>query len=176
MAIGSKRLAAPLVALSTCLMQSACGDDATQVRKPTNDTRAAMASDGKSGNWLELKSDISPAQWLVSRGESRIRSETDPLVQRVAADLASAHAIYRESHRMIANRTVQLQGMLKSIGIEQDAPSILADLLSVPGEIGQTEGFGAVTQHYFNLRSANNGREAALAELKGRYGPRKLAP
>ncbi|MFA5950876.1 MAG: hypothetical protein WC807_11410 [Hyphomicrobium sp.] len=157
--------------LLTAVLVSGCGDEGSQPA-PTSETRAAS---GKAHRveWLELKSALSPAQWLASRGEETARSPIDPDVMRIATDLADAHAIYRESERMIANRAVQLEGMLRSISIDQNAASIVADLARIPGEIGQTEGFGAVTQHYFILRSTKVGREEALAALKTRYGPRK---
>ena len=73
---------------------------------------------------------------------------------------------------MIANRAAQLSEMLKASGVEEDADDVLADLAAVAGEIGQTEGFGAVAQMYHNLRSSGVGRTEALAALKTRYGPR----
>ena len=74
---------------------------------------------------------------------------------------------------MIANRAAQLSEMLPSRGIVEGPIAILDDLTSIAGEIGQTEGFGAISQHYFNLRVADVRRGEALAMLKTRYGPRR---
>lgn len=95
-----------------------------------------------------------------------------PEVKRIAGQLVTAHGLYRESERMIANRSAQISEMLSAHGIRERPTDILNGLTGVAGEVGQTEGFGAVSQHYFNLRVANMERDAALATLKTRYGPR----
>lgn len=112
---------------------------------------------------------------MASRNEPKVRKESDPEVQRLDRMLTAANALYRESERMIANRAVQLEGMLAGIGIKETAAVILDDLTAVAGEVGQTEGFGAVSQHYYNLRASSNSRGEALAALKSRYG-RRNAP
>lgn len=71
---------------------------------------------------------------------------------------------------MIANRSVQLSDMLKQIGVTERASQILDDLTSIGAEVGQTEGFGAISQYYFNLRAASATRADALSTLKARYG------
>ena len=148
-----------------------CGDEQAP-RQPTSEAAPSSASE-KTGEWLDHKANISPAQWLASRGEASVRPETDERVKLIERDLSRAHAIFRESQRMIANRAVQLESMLRELGSTEDAASILADIMSIPGEVGQTEGFGAVTQHYYILRSNKTERVAALALLKERYGPRE---
>lgn len=122
--------------------------------------------------WLDLDSPVTPAQWLVSRGEEKPRSLSDPEVQRVTRELKDAHALYRESQRMIANRAAQVSDMLAGIGITEPATEVLASLAGIAGEAGQTEGFGGVAQHYFNLRAASLARAEALEALKVHYGPR----
>lgn len=146
----------------------------SEEQSPRGERRAAEQSGSGSHTvaWLEISSPISPAQWLVSRGEPRPRPVSDPEVRRVAAQLATAHTRYRESDRMIANRSMQLSDMLDRIGIREGATDILDDLTSIGGEVGQTEGFGAISQYYFNLRAASTSRAAALATLKTRYGPK----
>ncbi len=122
--------------------------------------------------WLEVSSSITPAQWLASRADDKPKPVDHPEVQRIAQQLATAHGIYRESERMIANRSAQLSEMLVPHGINESATDILGDLTRIAGEVGQTEGFGAISQYYFNLRVANIERGEALATLKTRYGPR----
>lgn len=144
-----------------------CGEDPA----PRGERREAASGTGPhTAAWLEVSSPISPAQWLVSRREAGPRPVSDPEVRRVHALLAVAHTRYRESDRMIANRAVQLSDMLDRIGIRESATDVLDDLASLGGEVGQTEGFGAISQYYFNLRAAAVGRADALATLKSRYG------
>lgn len=147
---------------------SACGDE-----QASRGERRAADPDGAGAHtvaWLETSNTISPAQWLMSRGERHARPITDPDVQNVTAQLAIAHKRYRESERMIANRSVQISDMLDGIGIREHASDILADLTSISAEVGQTEGYGSICQHYFNLRAASVSRADALATLKARYG------
>jgi hypothetical protein len=152
------------------LALSACGEEAPHEATPPPPSAEAVAP--QATKWLDLKNPLTPAQWLASRGEARARSTSDAKVVEVEANLATAHRVYRESERMIANRAVQLSDMLKASGIEEDADDVLADLAAVSGDIDQTEGFGAVAQMYHNLRSSGVGRTEALAALKARYGPR----
>jgi hypothetical protein len=123
--------------------------------------------------WLQPNSKYTAAQWLASRTSAEAKPLSDPEVKRLAVMLDNANKLYRESERMIANRAVQLEGMLKGIGVSEPASEILDDLTRIAGEVGQTEGFGAVSQHYYNLRSNDIGRGEALAALKSRYGKRQ---
>ena len=151
---------------------SACSDEPSDTRTNTAQP-AGGATAPHQVKWLDLGHQIAPAQWLVSRHEATVRPVDDPEVRRVAARLDAAHAVYRESERMIANRAVQLSDMLAPLGIEESAPALLDDLTGIANDVGMTEGFGAVTQHYFNLRSAKVTREKALADLKARYGGKR---
>lgn len=146
-----------------------CGDEVStdQARTPARGDAAYQVA------WLEVSSPLSPAQWLVSRRDDQLKPIGDADVQIVAQRLATANARYRESERMIANRAAQLSEMLASRGIVEGPIAILDDLTSIAGEIGQTEGFGAISQHYFNLRVADVERGEALDMLKTRYGPRR---
>jgi hypothetical protein len=150
---------------------AACSDDAA----PPSQSSGSSQQAAHKVKWLELSSAITPAQWLVSRSEDRLRDVNDPEVKRVTAQLEAANALYRESERMIANRAAQLSEMLATHGIEEASTTVLDDLTAIAGEAGQTEGFGAVTQHYFNLRASNVAREEALAALKSRYGRRSAS-
>ena len=145
-----------------------CGDEPA-----TTQTRTAGGSNAPHKvKWLEVSSPLSPAQWLVSKRDDRLKPANDADVRIVAERLSVANARYRESERMIANRAAQLSDMLAPLGIIESPISILDDLTSIAGEVGQTEGFGAISQHYFNLRVAQVERGEALAVLKARYGPR----
>lgn len=165
------RLAQSAVIALGCLTSLAiggCGDEA-----PQSGERRQVSGDDTGAHrakWLEVSSSISPAQWLTSRGEDKVRPVSDPEVLRVAAQLSEAHKRYRESERMIANRSVQVSEMLRQIGHDEGPIRILDDLAGIGGEVGQTEGYGAISQYYFNLRAASVPRAEALATLKARYG------
>lgn len=152
------------------LLLASCGDDEPKTKDAPNATSANAAHTEK---WLQPGSKLSPAQWMASRKLPEVKPPHDPEVMRIAANLDAANKLYRESERMIANRAVQLEDMLQDMGVTETAADILADLTRVAGEAGQTEGFGAVSQHYYNLRSHQTGRGEALAALTHRYGARR---
>jgi hypothetical protein len=149
---------------------SGCSEDPATVSEP--DAQKATQIAAHDISWLAVDNDLSPAQWLASRNEETLRPLSDPQVQSVKKLLDDAHRLYRESQRMIANRTVQIEVMLTASGQMDSAIQVLQDLAGVPGEVGQTEGFGAIGQHYVNLRSEGLDREQALEKLKTLYGKR----
>ncbi|MCC7252714.1 hypothetical protein [Hyphomicrobium sp.] len=164
----SRVLAALAIGGALSIGLAGCGDEA-----PVSGERHQAQSDEGAPHkvkWLEISSQITPAQWLVSRGEDKPRPVSDPEVQRIAELLTTAHRRYRESERMIANRSVQVEDMLKQIGLAEDAQDVLEGLTRIGGEVGQAEGFGSISQYYFNLRAASVSRADALATLKARYG------
>lgn len=149
---------------------SGCGNEGATGVESDADKPAQLAAHDTS--WLAVDTDLSPSQWLASRHEKALRPSSDPEVQRVKKLLDDAHRLYRESQRMIANRTAQLETMLAANGQSDRAVQILQDLSEVPGEVGQTEGYGAIGQHYVNLRSEGLSRPEALEKLKQLYGKR----
>jgi hypothetical protein len=151
-------------------LTSGCSEDPATVSNPESQKSTQVAAHDIS--WLTIDNDLSPAQWLASRNEQTLRPLSDPQVQSVKKLLDDAHRLYRESQRMIANRTVQIEVMLTAAGHKDSAIQVLQDLAGVPGEVGQTEGFGAIGQHYVNLRSEGLDREQALEKLKTLYGKR----
>lgn len=172
----SKALAS--IAAGLTLALTACSDEPPIENKaPVKPTSAtSSATSPLKRQWLEIHSSTRPAQWVLDWRAPKDRPASDEDLVRVEENLAAAHAIYRESERMIANRAVQLEQMLAKIGVEESAANILEDIASVAGEIGQTEGFGAVSQHYYILRSSRYDRTNALALLKSRYGTRTIQP
>lgn len=89
--------------------------------------------------------------------------------------LEEAARQFRESPRMIANRAVQLEEMLSETGVTEPlelATELIEKLSFLTTNEPQAESFGALCQHYFNLRLAGLGRDEALADLKRRYGTR----
>jgi hypothetical protein len=159
-----------LIFIAIVTLTSGCSEETATISEPDAQKTTHIAAHDIS--WLAVDNDMSPAQWLASRNQETLRPLTDPQVQSVKKLLDDAHQLYRESQRMIANRTVQLETMLTAVGQKDDAIQILQDLSKVPGEVGQTEGFGAIGQHYVNLRGEGLAREQALTKLKSLYGKR----
>lgn len=161
-----------IAVLSSAALLAGCGDGPPDARRDTrSDTGPPAAHQAK---WLEVGSPVSPAQWITSRESAALRAEDDPEVRKAAERLDDAHAVYRESERMIANRAVQLSDMLESLGIDESAMQLLNDLTGIANGASMVEGFGAVTQHYYNLRASDMPRADALANLKSRYGGKRL--
>jgi hypothetical protein len=168
------RLAAGLALIACGPWLASCDDDAPRAQdKPAATEKSAPQSAAHQEKWLQPSSKITPAQWMASRTLPEVKPLHDAEVKRIAANLDAANKVYRESERMIANRAVQVEAMLKDISVNEQAADILDGLTRVAGEIGQTEGFGAVSQHYFNLRANRIDRAEALATLTSRYGVRR---
>lgn len=152
---------------------SACSDEQpTAARNNTTDEKRAAGEPNHADDWLELAEGISPPDWLAAR--SAAHGKNLKQVDRDALEKALATAAVRlgESPRMIANRSVQLEAMLHDLGHQQDAIDLIEKLTSAIGETGQTEGFGAISQHYYIMRKSGLTAEQALEDLKRRYGPR----
>lgn len=127
---------------------------------------AAPASAGTSGkSWLDPRDSTPPGLWLASRQEGRDVAPSDPAVARWDALLADADSRFDETDRMIANRAVQLEGMLKGVGVDASADAIIRAFLPL-AEPGSQRGFGALCQHYYNLRASGEGAQQALAALR----------
>ena len=102
--------------------------------------------------WLDAHSTITPEQWLASREAKVDLDENDPAVVALRVKLNEAAQRFGDATRMIANRAVQLEEMLAEEGITEHAPELIETLSSTATETRQREGFGSLTQHYFNLR------------------------
>ncbi|MEQ1671618.1 MAG: hypothetical protein ABL893_12220 [Hyphomicrobium sp.] len=158
-------------ALLSAAAQTGCGDDAP---KPASyvQTKSPSETFKRDVEWLELKQDTAPDAWLIARAQAsgEITSLQDSEELRRALEIATRRL--GESKRMIANRAAQLERMLEQEGQKDSAIALIIDLTAAIGETGQTEGFGAVTQHYFTMRKSGLSRKLALKEMKLRYGPR----
>jgi len=117
-------------------------------------------------DWLRVTDGVSPDQWLASRRLQRNIDFYDPEVREMRALLNTAASRYRDHPRMIANRAVQLEGMLAEKNITERAPELIATLSEVPGESRHVESFAAMTQQYYNLRMEGLDRAQALQALK----------
>jgi len=148
---------------------SACSDDPEPVSPADEAQQESQTKALARQSWLQSSDDIAPEVWLVARMTRMEVSSEDPEVARVAALLDAAGHRFRESPRMIANRAVQLQEMLAEAGIMEEAPKLVEDMSFIVDGASGAEGFGALCQHYYNLRSTGLRRDAALAALKRRY-------
>lgn len=160
------------------LALSSCDDPAPRTASPKDrevsvtETRLEEEAAFKKV-WLDVGSNTDPAWWLASRAVGHDLEDPKSLeVRRMDNLLEEARKHFGESARMVANRAVQLEGSLKSINIEEPAPELIADFSAASGSVGETEGFGAVCHHYFNLRSGGVDRATALKDLAARYGRR----
>ncbi|MDR4307159.1 hypothetical protein IHQ68_11065 [Chelatococcus sambhunathii] len=113
---------------------------------------------------------VSPAVWLASREAGRDLAPNDPAVASMRGLLQEADERFSEGPRMIANRAVQVQGMLAERGVQESARQVIEGLVSI-GQIGERAGFGETCQHYVNARAAAGTRAAALDALRGRPLP-----
>lgn len=115
--------------------------------------------------WLQPTDPVDPDVWLASRAAGRDVAPSDPDVAIWRALLADADQRFGETDRMLANRAVQLEAMLREIGGSETPREILPDLSSLAAK-GSRSGFSDLCQHYYNLRSQGQTREVALANLK----------
>jgi hypothetical protein len=118
---------------------------------------------------LEVTDRIPPQQWLASREAGRDLPEDDPTVVRIKHTLAVASKRFREYPRMIANRAVQLEAMLKRKDMGAPAAQLIESLSGVPGDTRHVESFGALCQQYYNLRMQGLDADEAVKVL--REGP-----
>ena len=146
----------------------ACGDETAHdtAKAPVP---VAELGDGEALNaleWLKQTDAAAPEHWLASREAGRGLDMYDPSVGDMRRVLETAAMRFRDHPRMIANRAVQLEGMLKEKGIEESAPRLIAQLSQVPGQTRYVESFAALTQQYFNLRMEGRTRAEAIDLLK----------
>ena len=159
--------AAVLALLSTCGV--ACEDTTEPLAtneppatatSPAADTRALVRRE-----WITQHDKIAPELWLASRVAGADVPISHPSVSDMRIVLSAAHERFGDPSRMIANRAVQLETMLKEKGIAEPAPELIKSLTEAAGTIRGNEGFGAICQKYFILREQGVTREQALANL-----------
>ncbi len=153
-----------LVALG--VMLAGCGEEPVQeaTTPPAPVTSAPPAS--HQLDWLRQTDPVAPEQWLASRQVGRDLDLYDPDVGTMRQTLEVAALRFRDHPRMIANRAVQLEEMLKEKHIDERAPTIIVTLSEVPGNKRYLESFASLTQQYYNLRMDGLDREQAIEALK----------
>lgn len=159
--------AAALVVLMLCgLALAACDDETTPVPKGKV---VAMQGNGKLPAWLDIRDAMEPALWLRSREMGRPVLATDPEVDRLRRALRQAAERFIEEPRMIANRTAQTGDLLAEAGDREQAVDILTGMIDVADATRHKQIYGALCQHYLNLRKSGMDRSAALARLVASY-------
>jgi len=144
----------------------ACGDDV--VPEPKSESAAVTEQDESltALSWLKQTHAIAPEHWLASRAAGHDIDTGDPSVVGVRRVLEVAAMRFRDHPRMIANRAVQLEGMLQEQAIREQAPYLIALLSQVPGNTRYVESFSSLTQQYYNLRIKGLTRSQAVDALR----------
>ncbi len=171
-ASAARRLTAT-AALAACLVLSACSDEGT-AEAPAAPPAPQAAPASHQLAWLRLTDDVAPEQWLASREAGSDLGLYDPAVADMRRVLDVASSRFRDQPRMIANRAVQLEGMLKEKSIDERAPRIIVTLCEVPGQTRLVESFAGLTQQYYNLRMEGRSRAQAIDVLKQRFDQRPV--
>ncbi len=144
------------------LLLNGCDSEPPQAEEPpakSGDDRLAEPVTG----WLGKRDKLTPEQWIARhQGEGGgARS-----VESIRAALQTASRKFGETPRMVANRAVQLEKMLAERGTAESAADLIEELTRRAPERNSTQGFGALCQQYFQLRTAGMTREQALAALQ----------
>ncbi|MFT3731900.1 MAG: hypothetical protein QM780_10860 [Hyphomicrobium sp.] len=121
--------------------------------------------------WLTEQDDIKPEVWLIEHETRNGAKQSETDMNELRRSLIEASAKFHDSPRMIANRAVQLEDMLKEEGGDETAIVLISRLNDAiaPNRI---ESFGAAGQQYYNMRKAGFTGEQALDALTKRYGSR----
>ncbi|RUP11218.1 hypothetical protein [Hyphomicrobium sp.] len=148
------------------LLLSGCGDE--QPRQQSSEKKSGLTKVEQT-DWLSMQDETAPGDWLIARemksGAKLLPDDADKLRQ----SLAEASARFKDSPRMIANRAVQLEQMLKDEGSDETASVLIGGLTKAVAP-GRIESFGAAGQQYYNMRKAGLSRERAFDELSKHYG------
>ncbi|MBS0235320.1 MAG: hypothetical protein JSR99_17770 [Proteobacteria bacterium] len=145
---------------------TACSDE--QPPRRSAEQRSGLAKVAEK-SWLTLQDDVRPEVWLIEHEENGGVKSSNASESAVRRALAEASAKFRDSPRMIANRAVQLEGMLKEEGGDESAIVLISRLNGAiaPNRI---ESFGAAGQQYYNMRKAGLSEQQAIDALSKLYG------
>jgi len=143
-----------------------CSDEQPPQHKA--EQRSGLAKAGES-KWLTEQDDIKPEIWLIEHEMKNAANASAKDAGDVRRALDAASEKFHDTPRMIANRAVQLEDMLKAEGGDESAIILIARLTGVVAP-NRIESFGAAGQQYYNLRRAGFTGEQALDALSKRYG------
>jgi len=162
MAIGFPLIVRTALVAAAAVALAGCPGESEPARTKVQAEPAANSIAGKT--WLEPMDATSPDRWLASREAGTDLPATAPATLAWRAILSDADTRFDEPPRMIANRAVQLEAMLREIGIDESVRDLLRDLTPMAAT-GSRRGFSELCQHYFNLRAKGVGRTEALESL-----------
>lgn len=114
--------------------------------------------------WLEHSDPMPPDYWLASREAGRDLLPGEPAVREFRVLLDRAGQGYGETARMIANRAVQLESMLRARGVDESARQVIEGLVALSAG-RSARNFGETGQHYVTIRPQRASREEALRAL-----------
>ncbi len=155
--------------LAATLALAACSDDAQEPRREP--TAATPATAIYQQSRLGMTDTTPPELWLASRQAGSDLKMDDARVVALKEILDDASRSFREYPRMIANRAVQLEEMLKEKNMGEPAPELVAELSRAVGLERNVESFGALCGQYFNLRMQGLDRQQALKVLASESRP-----
>lgn len=158
------------IAFAACMLSmaglalaiTACSEEPEEAAAPGPPLRPAIYQLAHLG----IADRTPPELWLASRQAHRDLPEDDVGVTELKHALDVAARRFREHPRMIANRAVQLEGMLGEKHLGEAAPELIERLSRVPGETRYVESFGGLCQQYYNLRMQGLEPEAAVRALR----------
>jgi hypothetical protein len=166
-AAGQKRFFVLVALMGLSVVLAACGEEPSENATMHPAAHSQEAPDPVyQAKRIEMTEHTAPEQWLASREAGRNLTMQDPSVERMKQTLAVASRRFREHPRMIANRAVQLEDMLTTQNMGEPASKLIERLSNIPGDERYVESFGALCQHYYNLRMQGRDPEAAMAKLK----------
>jgi hypothetical protein len=160
------RTTGPLLFACVIAALAACSDDSQPTVPPQTPAAPVAEQQNPKLEWLRQTDGISPQHWLANREAGQPLDPYDDRVGEMQQILDGAAMRFRDHTRMIANRAVQLEGMLREKHIEERAPRLIVTLSQVPGRQRYVESFAALTQQYYNLRVGGLSRGEATDALR----------
>jgi len=152
--------------LGSGLIVTACSDEPVIEASTPAQPASAPAPRLHALAWLKRTDPIDADVWLASRDAGHDLEPLDPAVTQMRRRLEVAAHRFRDHPRMIANRAVQLETMLKEKGIDELAPGLIDTLCEVPGDRRYVESFSSLTQQYYNLRLEGLDKAQAVEALR----------
>ncbi|MFA5956361.1 hypothetical protein [Hyphomicrobium sp.] len=143
-----------------------CGD--AQPQQKHAEQRSGLTKVGAI-SWLTPQDDVRPEVWLIEHETTAGSKPSTGDAGEVHRSLVAASEKFHDTPRMIANRAVQLERMLKEEGGDETAIVLISRLNGAVAP-GRIESFGAAGQQYYNMRKAGFTGEQAIDALSKRYG------
>ncbi|MBS0252990.1 MAG: hypothetical protein JSR78_18180 [Proteobacteria bacterium] len=158
-------------ALTLVIVVGLSGCSNEQPTQPHAEQRSGLTKVAAK-SWLTEQDDVKPEVWLIEHeakdADGKTTTQKSGEIRRI---LIEASEKFHDTPRMIANRAVQLEDMLKDEGGAETAINLITMLNSAVAP-NRIESFGAAGQQYYNLRKAGFTGDEALDALSRRYGSR----